>query len=202
MQHQSDPAFRRLVAAAAATLAVLLVLPWFSGQSPAFAAEADTAEDRLRAVEDHIAIENLLMRYAAALNTDDADTYVSLFTPDAVFELKRDVDQQPFLGPFVGRDALREQWFGDVDDDAETGRRFGPMRHVTTNYEITVDGDTASVRAFFMEVVSNGDNSPPGSRPPTIHAMGRYEDELVRQNGQWLFSKRTVITDMNTQWEP
>ena len=28
-------------------------------------------------------IEQLLMRYAAALNTRDADTYVSLFTPDA-----------------------------------------------------------------------------------------------------------------------
>jgi hypothetical protein len=32
--------------------------------------------------------------------------------------------------------------------------------------------------------------------------MGRYEDELARQNGQWLFSKRTVITDMNQKWEP
>jgi hypothetical protein len=76
------------------------------------------------------------------------------------------------------------------------------MRHVTTNYEIVVNGDTATVRAFFIEIVSNGDNSPPGSKPPTIHAMGRYEDELARQNGQWLFSKRTVITDMNQKWEP
>jgi hypothetical protein len=76
------------------------------------------------------------------------------------------------------------------------------MRHVTANYEIDVDGGTATVRAFFMEVVSNGANTPPGARPPTIHAMGRYKDELVRQEGQWLFSKRTVNTDMNTKWEP
>jgi hypothetical protein len=76
------------------------------------------------------------------------------------------------------------------------------MRHVTTNYEIQLNGDRANVRAFFVEVVSNGMNSPPGSNPPTIHAMGRYEDELVRHNGTWLFSRRVVITDMNTKWEP
>jgi hypothetical protein len=76
------------------------------------------------------------------------------------------------------------------------------MRHVTTNYEIDVHGETASVRAFFIEVVSNGPNIPPGSKPPTIHAMGRYEDELVKQDGQWLFSRRVVVTDMNQQWEP
>lgn len=37
---------------------------------------------------------------------------------------------------------------------------------------IGVRGDTATVRAFFIEVVSNGPNIPPGSKPPTIHAMG------------------------------
>jgi ketosteroid isomerase-like protein len=170
------------------------------GASAIQARAAESIEDRLRAVEDRIEIEQLLMRYAAALNTDDADTYVSLFTADAVFELKRQAGQPPFAGPFKGHDALRKQWFPDNPDGA--ARPFGPMRHVTTNYEIDVSGDTATVRAFFIEVVSNGQNSPPGSNPPTIHAMGRYEDELVRHNGRWLFSKRTVITDMNAKWEP
>jgi ketosteroid isomerase-like protein len=180
-----------------------LVLMLGSAASPALrAAEAHGLEQRLQAAEDYIAIERLLMRYAAALNTKDADTYVSLFTPDAVFELKRNVDEPPFLGPFKGRDALRKQWFPDGGAKGAKTREFGPMRHVTTNYEINVDGDRATVRAFFMEVVSNGANTPPGSNPPTIHAMGRYEDELVKQGGQWLFSKRTVITDMNTKWEP
>jgi hypothetical protein len=32
--------------------------------------------------------------------------------------------------------------------------------------------------------------------------MGRYEDELVKQDGQWLFSRRVVLTDLNQQWEP
>jgi ketosteroid isomerase-like protein len=169
------------------------------------AAEPPGLEARLKAVEDRLQIEQLLMRYAAALNTEDVDTYLSLFTEDAVFELRRAVDQPPFLGPFKGRDALRKQWFPDTVGRAPkpgAGRDFGPMRHVTTNYEIAVKGDTATVRAFFIEIVSNGANIPPGSRPPTIHAMGRYEDELVKKNGQWLFSKRIVITDLNSKWEP
>ena len=168
------------------------------------AAESAEIEARLASLEDHVRIEQLLMRYAAALNTRDADTYVSLFTPDATFELRRAIEEPPFLGPFKGREALRKQWFpeGAGATDASGRRPFGPMRHVTTNYEIDVRGETATVRAFFIEVVSNGPNIPPGSKPPTIHAMGRYEDELVKQDGQWLFARRVVLTDMNTQWEP
>jgi hypothetical protein len=65
-----------------------------------------------------------------------------------------------------------------------------------------VTGGTATVRAFFMEVVSNGANIPPGSEPPTIHAMGRHEDKLVKLDGRWLFKRRVVVTDLNTKWEP
>jgi 3-phenylpropionate/cinnamic acid dioxygenase small subunit len=190
------------VASAAVAAAVVVI----AAQWTAPVVAQQPAAERLRALEDYMHIEQLLMRYAAALNTGDADAYVAMFTPDAVFELKRDVDEPPFLGPLIGHEALREQWFAGArladDADPDLARRFGPMRHVTTNYEINVEGDAATVRAFFMEVVSNGNNSPPGSRPPTIHAMGRYEDELVRRDGQWLFSKRTVVTDMNTEWEP
>jgi ketosteroid isomerase-like protein len=167
----------------------------------AWAADAGSIEARLQAVEDYMQIEKLLMRYAAAYNTGDADTYVGLFTEDASFALLRNVGEAPFAGPFVGREAIRKQWFPD-GASADAGRKFGPMRHVTTNYEIDVSGDSATVRAFFMEVVSNGENIPPGSKPPTIHAMGRYEDELRKVDGEWLFSKRTVITDLNTDWEP
>jgi 3-phenylpropionate/cinnamic acid dioxygenase small subunit len=191
--------WRLLVVAAAAGTAGFLI------QGTLEAQDSRTIEQRLQAAEDYIAIEQLLMRYAAALNTGDADAYVALFTQEAVFELRRDSEEPPFLGPFVGRDALRAQWFPDALADASgegASRSFGPMRHVTTNYEIDVDGDRATVRAFFMEVISNGENRPSGSNPPTIYQMGRYEDELVRQDGAWLFSKRAVITDMNTKFEP
>ena len=182
----------------------LLMLGALSVLSTGRTAEPSQTDARLQALEDHVAIEQLLMRYAAAFNTGDADTYVSLFTPDGELELRRGIGEPPFLGPFKGREALRNQWFPDGARavDASGRRPFGPMRHVTTNYEIDVRGETATVRAFFMEVVSSGPNIPPGSKPPTIHAMGRYEDELVKQDGRWLFSKRVVVTDLNTKWAP
>jgi hypothetical protein len=185
-------------------VAVVLAFGGLAASPFGRAAEPSETEARLQALEDHVRIEQLLMRYATALNTRDADTYVSLFTPDATFELRRAIGEPPFLGPFKGREALRNQWFPDGAGavDASGRRPFGPMRHVTTNYEIDVRGETATVRAFFIEVVSNGQNIPPGSKPPTIHAMGRYEDELVKQDGQWLFSRRVVLTDLNQQWEP
>jgi ketosteroid isomerase-like protein len=189
---------RGVVAAVAIAMTTVAV---FSADQAVQAADSRAVEDRLRALEDHVQIEQLLMRYAAALNTKDADAYVSMFTPDAVFELRRHMKEPPFIGPFKGRDALRKQWFAEGSSPGGADG-FGPMRHVTTNYEINVKGDTATVRAFFIEVVSNGNNSPPGSKPPTIHAMGRYEDELVKRDGKWLFSKRVVVTDMNTKWEP
>jgi hypothetical protein len=187
--------FAAALCAVASLAALSSALPVAAG-----AAEAGGVEQRLQALQDHIEIEQLLMRYAAAFNTSDADAYVATFAPEGSLELRRDVDQPPFLGPFKGHEALRKQWFpkGGVSG----GGKFGAMRHVTTNYEINVQGNTATVRAFFMEVVSNGPNIPPGSKPPTIHAMGRYEDELVKLGGKWLFSRRVVITDLNTKWEP
>lgn len=185
-----------LMASLSRTLVLLLVI-----SVPSSCLMAQSLEARFQAVEDYVMIEKLLMRYAAAYNTGDADTYVSLFTPDASFELLRNTGEAPFLGPFTGREAIRKQWFPN-GASPDAGRKFGAMRHVTTNYEINVTGETATVRAFFMEVVSNGESIPPGSKPPTIHAMGRYEDDLVKVDGTWYFSKRRVITDMNEKWEP
>jgi ketosteroid isomerase-like protein len=196
--NQKTGAGRRLRSPATVLVTLAMLVGALTGCVRATGPEG--LEQRVQALQDHIEIQQLLMHYAAAFNTDDADAYVATFTPDGSLELRRDVDQPPFLGPFTGREALRKQWF--PEGGVSGGRKFGPMRHVTTNHEINVTGDTATVRAFFMEVVSNGPNIPPGSKPPTIHAMGRYEDQLVKLDGKWLFKRRVVITDMNVKWEP
>ena len=181
----------------ASTLCLLLAL----SQS----ASAQSITDRLEAIEDYIKIEQLLMRYAIAFNTEDADGYVGTFAPDGELRLIRQEGEEPFAGPFKGHDALRAQWFPDHPGPGTPlpeFRRFGAMRHVTTNPLIQVDGDTATVELIFIEVVSNGENIPPGSNPPTIWAMGRYMDDLVKIDGQWYFKRRTVITDMNEAFVP
>jgi hypothetical protein len=101
-------------------VACLAVLVLNAGPSARIAAAQDL-EARLRAVEDRMAIEQLLMRYAAAFNTGDADAYVSTFTPDGSLELRRHMSQPPFLGPFTGREALRKQWFPENGKPRQAG---------------------------------------------------------------------------------
>jgi hypothetical protein len=184
------------------TLAGMLLI--FSLAVMALPAQAQISEARFQAMEDYIAIEQLLMRYAIAFNTGDADAYVGTFAPDGELQLIRQEGEEPFAGPF-DRDGMRAQWFPDAPAPGTPRpefRRFGGMRHVTTNPLIQVSGNTATVEAIFMEVISNGPNLPQGSNPPTIWAMGRYMDDLVKIDGQWYFKRRTVITDMNEKFEP
>lgn len=167
-------------------------------------ANAQSTTDRLQAIEDYIAIEQLLMRYAIAFDTGDADGYVGTFAPDGELLLIRQEGEEPFAGPF-NRDALRKRWFPDHPGPGTPRpefRRFGAQRHVTANPLIQVDGDTATVEAHFMEVISNGPNLPQGSNPPTIYAMGRYMDDLVKIDDQWYFQRRTLIIDMDEKFEP
>lgn len=170
----------------------------------AVTANAQSMAERLQAMEDYIAIEQLLVRYAIAFNTGDADAYVATFAPDGDLQLLRKEGEAPFAGPFQ-RDGMRAQWFADHAGPGSPRpefREFGGMRHVTTNTLIEVDGDTATVEAIFMEVISNGPNLPQGSNPPGFYAMGRYMDDLVKIDGQWYFQHRTVITDMNEKFVP
>ena len=53
---------------------------------------------------------------------------------------------------------------------------------------ITVKGDTATAWSRWAFVV-------PGQQGATIAQAGRYDDELVRQNGRWKFKKRVASND-------
>ena len=53
----------------------------------------------LPSADDHVAISDLLARYCLTLDVDDVDGWVSLFTPDASYEVYRRV--------FSGHEGLR-----------------------------------------------------------------------------------------------
>jgi len=65
------------------------------------------------------------------------------------------------------------------------GTRF---RHLITNLAAELDGDRARATAYLLVVISrDGEHS---SLPP-----GRYECELVKQDGAWRFARRAVFHD-------
>ena len=64
--------------------------------------------------------------------------------------------------------------------------------HLMSNFVIRIDGDraTAQSRITYFE-------RSPEARPVAMLA-GRYEDELVREDGRWRFKHRHVIGEIPT----
>jgi uncharacterized protein (TIGR02246 family) len=146
-------------------------------------------------VEDRLAIEQVWAKYAQALDTADPDLYASLFTPDAYLE----VDGKPYKG----REAIRAMIgeirkklaIDQVPADAH-GRRFGPIRHILSNLIVDVKGDRATSESYWTEIITSGKNAQGVGNPPAVLKMGRYEDELVKRDGHWLYSRRIITGDL------
>jgi hypothetical protein len=149
---------------------------------PAWAAEPAASGQqalaaRLQAVEDHIAIERLLMEYGRALDRRDFATYSQLFATNG--------EWSGSLGTFRGPAAIKaamEKSFRD-SKPAPVPTNF----HVLTNAIIDVNGDRATAwsKWTFMNMVDN---------KPTVVLAGQYEDTLIREGGRWKFLRRTAQT--------
>jgi ketosteroid isomerase-like protein len=145
--------------------------------------------------EDRAAIEHVWAKYAQALDTADADLYASLFTPDAYVE----VDGKPYKGSEAIKgliDGIRQKLQIDKLPADAHGRRFGPIRHLLSNLVVDLQGDRATSESYWTEIISSGKNAQGIGNPPAVLKMGRYEDELVKKNGKWLFSRRIISGDL------
>ena len=149
--------------------------------SPAAAA----GNDAERESQDRAQIEKLMWKYVRALDTEDAETYASVFTPDGQFGSGANASK--------GRDALKKM-IGDfrqraAENEAKTGVKRAAMYHVIANsYLEFVDKDHARLQAYWMTMFAAGADKTPAR----VAAVGREVDELVRVNGQWLIKLRDV----------
>ena len=142
----------------------------------------------LQSYVERQAIETTLVRYSTGLDTFDAQIYASAFTEDAEFSMEGKV--------FHGRAEIAKI-ITDMKEsraaraaDADPANDPPPsMHHVMTNAVIDiVDADTARHHCYWM-TVSGG----PQMYNFRIAAQGRYEDELVKRNGEWLIHRRKIV---------
>jgi uncharacterized protein (TIGR02246 family) len=118
--------------------------------------------------EDIIAIQQLVARYAHAVDTDDADAFIASFTPDGTFSSA--------FANASGREELL----------AMRGRGVpGRTRHIITNLIIEGDGDAATVKAYLF-------STRPILQESTV---GTYENDVVKVDGRWLFKHVRVFRD-------
>jgi uncharacterized protein (TIGR02246 family) len=166
---------KKIVFSVAAFLVTVLV------GSPAIAAENETERD----VHDRAQIEKLMWQYVRALDTENAEAYAAVYTPDGQFGSGANAVK--------GREALKKM-INDLrqraaENESKSGEKRPAMYHVIANsYLEFLDKDHARLEAYWMTVFAAA-----GPKTPSrVAAAGREVDELVRVNGQWLIKKRDV----------
>jgi len=170
---------RSLVALFLGITAVLLVF-----------AASSASDQKSSYAEDRALIEDLQARYMFALDNGDVDTYLSTFTKDGVLDIGD--------GPIKGHDAIRKVIGGmpnrkEAEDAPKLYRATG--RHNITNIVIKVDGNKAVGRAYWFHY---GNNNP--KRTATLDSYGHYEDDMIKVDGKWLFTRRLILNEQVEKW--
>jgi ketosteroid isomerase-like protein len=135
---------------------------------------------------DRAEIEDLMARYLFALDYNDLDTFIAMFTDDAVFDFAR--------GRIEGKANILEAVkgfkarIGDIYKDEDGDPAL--LRHVLAHAVIRVEGDRAWTRAQWFEMANDG----PG-KSLKMGTFGIYEDKLERHEGRWLFSERRILNE-------
>jgi hypothetical protein len=137
--------------------------------------------------EDRAAIEDLQARYLFALDFHDPDLYVSTFTEDGVLDYGS--------GDVKGRQAIKDVIAGMPSPKPVAGKRAGAARHNISNIVLKVDGNKATGRSYWFHY--SNDNP---DRRGVFDGFGHYEDELVKVNGKWLFTKRKILNEGRDEW--
>jgi 3-phenylpropionate/cinnamic acid dioxygenase small subunit len=134
------------------------------------------APDAVQAMIDELAVRNVLARIAQLADTGDLDEYLMRFAPDASWEM-------PGAPARSGHADLRQ---GAVERRASGMQGPGTgTRHVLTTTAVTIDGDTATARSYWMFLADT-------TTQPTIRLTGQYDDVLRRSSTGWQMARRAI----------
>jgi uncharacterized protein (TIGR02246 family) len=166
---------------------VLLVL---AASMPVIVAAAQPAdallEQRLRRVEDELAIRRVLVDYSATQDAHDFDAYVALFARDGEWVNGSTVHK--------GHAAIRKMLV-DLYGAPPPGFVNNDSYHITSNPQVEVNGDRATARSRHLLVMRGANGQP------TPALAGRYEDEFIREDGKWKILRRVDFPVMPTPEE-
>jgi 3-phenylpropionate/cinnamic acid dioxygenase small subunit len=129
-------------------------------------------------IADRFEIEDLLTRYATAVDTRDWGLYQTVFTADAVIDYTSS-------GGIRGELEEVTKWLADALSI------FSMSQHMVTNRDIRVAGDTATSRSYFYNPMGRT------KRDGTMDLMfvgGYYRDQLRRTAEGWRIAERIQDT--------
>jgi hypothetical protein len=120
-----------------------------------------------------IAAHEMLAEYAHRVDSGNLRPWSELFAPDGVMAVRG----EEFHGP--------EGVYGFIT----RGRAEGVPslgRHIITNIETSVDGDSATVSADFLHVSATAAGA-------IVEMLGNYYCTLTWQSGRWLFARHEAV---------
>jgi hypothetical protein len=148
------------------------------------ATTAAAAQDSAAREKDRAEIEELMWRYARALDSNNGAAYAATYTVDGQFGAGANATK--------GREALKKM-VDDLKVQADAARAKGetraPLYHMEANTWIEfIDRDHARYHAYYITV----SGAAGANTPPRVVAAGRSINHLERVNGKWLIKVRDV----------
>ena len=129
-------------------------------------------------LDDRVEIDDLLTRYAVAIDTKDWDLLDTVFTPDAFIDYTS-------AGGVKGTFPEVRQWLADVLAG------FPMTQHLVANRHVVLDGDTATARSYFYNPMGV---AGPDGKLSLFFVGGYYNDRLVRTAAGWRVAERIEET--------
>ena len=145
--------------------------------TPAAAQSASLAA-RIQKLEDVEEIRTLLTDYGRLLDARDLVSYSKLFAKDG-----------EWVGGF-GSAKGPEGILAFMQKNLGTAPNRANNYHILSNFEIEVQGDTATAWSRWAFIVPAADGKP------SLAQGGRYQDKLVREDGRWKFQRREAFNDL------
>lgn len=145
-----------------------------------------TVEQRLQRVEDELAIRRVLVDYSATQDAKDFEAYAALFAKNGEWVNGKTVHK--------GREAILKMLVG-LYGNPPPGYVNNESYHISSNPQIDLQGDRATARSRHLLVM----RGPKGEPTPVL--AGRYEDELIREEGKWKILRRVDYPVMPTSEE-
>ena len=126
----------------------------------------------LEEISDRLEIQQLLVAYSTAIDQRRFDDLDRVFTPDAYIDYRE-------MGGIDGRYPDVKAWLAKVLPN------FPSYAHMLGNFDVRIDGDTATSRTICFNPMVVG-----GETKQVLFCGLWYDDEFVRTPGGWRMSRR------------
>jgi 3-phenylpropionate/cinnamic acid dioxygenase small subunit len=145
------------------------------------------AEPALQGLLEKEAIRTLIQKTAAFLDNEELGEWIGLFAENSEYEL---VTYGPEIrSPMTWWKSTRDKLKDVLEEVPEHVRDTGQRRHLVTPVSVSVSGGSASAESHFVVIRTDPDGTS------AVYASGRYEDELINEDGRWLYTVHRCVLD-------